>query len=144
MSQTIVDILDDKGRKVFSTGGDATVFDALQTMADNNVGALLVMSVGQVIGIFSERDYARKVLQAGFSSPETPVRTFMSSEIFYAKPDQTVEEALAIMTEKRCRHLPVLDNHELIGLVSIGDLVKATIAAKEFIISQLEDYIQGG
>lgn len=144
MSQTIADILGDKGSEVFSIGGDSTVFQALQMMADNNVGALLVMSVGQVIGIISERDYARKVLLEGYSSSETPVREFMSREICYAKPDQTVEEALAIMTEKRCRHLPVLDNHELVGLVSIGDLVKATIAAKEFIINQLENYIQGG
>lgn len=143
MNTTIADVLSSKGREIFSIRPDTTVLNALEIMAEKNVGVLLVVSVGQLVGIISERDYARKVALKGLSSQETRVREIMSQQVWYTTPSQSVEEALAVMTEKRVRHLPVFEGGELIGLVSIGDLAKATIAAKDYIISQLENYIQG-
>lgn len=144
MVQTVRDILRVKGGQVFAIDADDTVFSALERMAKENVGALLVMCSGKPIGILSERDYARKVVLKGLSSPQLRVREIMTEAVCYTRPDQTVEECMALMTQKRCRHLPVLEHDQLTGVVSIGDLVKATIAEKEFIIGQLENYIKGG
>ena len=143
MTKSIRDILGKKGDKVFSIGAGDTVYQALQLMAKENVGALLVMDQGQVTGIITERDYARKVILEGRSSLKTDVRNIMTSKVLYATPDMSVEQALALMSDKRCRHLPVFDNGKLAGMVSIGDLVKAQVAEKNFMINQLEHYILG-
>lgn len=144
MVKTVRDVLRGKGNDIFSVEAEATVFSALEMMAQKNIGALLVMESGKLVGILSERDYARKVILQGLSSPITKVRAIMTEAVCYARPEQTVEECMAVVTEKRCRHLPVFDGDNLVGLVSIGDLVKASIAEKEFIIGQLENYIKGG
>ncbi len=136
-------VLDAKGSEVFSIGPGASVFDALEEMAKRDVGALIVMEDGQVVGIFSERDYARKIILAGKSSRETPVRDIMTDRVIYARPDLTLEQCLALMTDKRIRHLPVLRGDDLIGVVSIGDLVKGIIEDQRFLISQLESYVSG-
>lgn len=136
-------VLDTKGSEVFSIGPGASVFDALEEMAKRDVGALIVMEDGQVVGIFSERDYARKIILAGKSSRETPVRDIMTDRVIYARPDLTLEQCLALMTDKRIRHLPVMRGDDLIGVVSIGDLVKGIIDDQRFLISQLENYVSG-
>lgn len=141
---TIDPILAAKGHDVFTISADSTVFDALQLMAERDVGALVVCDGESIAGIFSERDYARKVILQGLSSPRTTVRQVMTDAVYYATPGQSVEECMALMTEKHVRHLPVLDGADrLAGVVSIGDLVRASIADKEFRISQLEKYIVG-
>ncbi len=144
MIKTVRDILRLKGGHVFTINADDSVFVALEMMANENVGALLVMQDGRLAGVISERDYARKVILKGLSSLQLAAREIMTEMVCYARPEQTVEECMAVVTEKRCRHLPVLDNDKLVGMVSIGDLVKASIAEKEFIIGQLENYIKGG
>ena len=121
----------------------ASVFDAVKLMADRNVGALLVMEGTKVAGIITERDYARKIVLMSRSSKETPVRAIMTSAVMYVRPDQTSEECMMLMTENRLRHLPVMDGSTLLGLVSIGDLVKDIISEQKFIIQQLENYITG-
>lgn len=141
---SIEQILAAKGNDVFTVHADSAVLDALQTMAERNVGALVVLDGELIVGMFSERDYARKVILQGLSSPRTKVRQVMTGAVVYATPDQTVEECMAVMTQKHIRHLPVLDSAgRLAGVVSIGDLVRASIADKEFLISQLEKYIAG-
>ena len=144
MIKTVRDVLRNKGNQVSTIEAETTVFGALEKMAAENIGALLVMEEGEVVGIISERDYARKVILRGLSSPMTKVRQVMTQGVCYVRPEQSVEECMALITEKRCRHLPVFEGTELVGLVSIGDLVKASIAEKEFIIGQLENYIKGG
>jgi CBS domain-containing protein len=144
MVKNIRDILRDKGSQVHTISGEANIYEALEKMAAHNIGALLVMTGDRIAGIISERDYARKVILQGRSSLQTPVEKIMTREVCCALPSQTVEECLAIITEKRCRHLPVMDGDQLIGMVSIGDLVKASIAEKEFMINQLENYIRTG
>ena len=144
MTKTIRDILGNKGNDVYTIGSDANVYEALERMAEKNIGALVVMKDGKIVGILSERDYARKVILHGRSSLQTPVDKIMTKEVCYALLSQTVEECLAIITEKRCRHLPVFDGTNMIGMVSIGDLVKASIEEKEFLINQLENYIKAG
>lgn len=134
-------LLQKKGRQVWSVPPDATVFDALRLMADKGIGAVLVMDGERVVGILSERDYARKVALEGRTSRETPVREIMTPRVVYARADQTVEEAMAIMTEKRVRHLPVFQGDRLVGIVSIGDLVKEIISDQQFMIDQLINYI---
>ncbi|WP_043097262.1 CBS domain-containing protein [Kallotenue papyrolyticum] len=134
-------LLQKKGRQVWSVTPDATVFDALRLMADKGIGAVLVMDGERVVGILSERDYARKVALEGRASRETPVREIMTPRVVYARADQTVEEAMAIMTEKRVRHLPVFQGDQLVGIVSIGDLVKEIISDQQFMIDQLINYI---
>lgn len=141
--KTVKQLLKDKGREVWTIGPDQTVLEALRLMAEKNVGALVVVSADKVLGLVSERDYARKVVLRGFASKDTPVRNIMSKVVHSVHPDQTVEECMALMTEKRCRHLPVLENGRLSGLISIGDAVKAVISEKEFMIGQLENYIKG-
>jgi len=112
-------------------------------MSDANIGALIVMDGARLAGIVSERDYARKIILMGRSSPDTPVSAIMSSKVLCATPDQTIEDCMAMMTAKAVRHLPVLDNKQVIGIVSIGDLVKAIIGEQQFVIEQLENYIHG-
>jgi CBS domain-containing protein len=141
---SVAHILQAKEHKtVYTIGPDARVLDALKMMAEKRVGALLVMEGGQIVGIVSERDYARKVVLLGRTSSDTPVRDIMSAPVMYVRPDQTNEECMALMTENRLRHLPIIDNGKLIGLISIGDLVKDIISEQKFIIEQLEHYIRG-
>ncbi len=136
-------ILQVKGRQTWSIRPDASVYDALTLMADKGVGALLVLDGGKLVGIISERDYARKVILKGKSSLETPVRDIMTPKVICVRPEQTIEECMALMTDKHVRHLPVVVGDEVVGVISIGDLVKAVIAEKDFMIKQLEDYITG-
>jgi CBS domain-containing protein len=140
--QTVKDILRAKGYDVWSITPDATVFDALTTMAHKDVGALTVMEGEQLVGILSERDYARKVILQGKTSRTTLVREIMSSPVICVRPQQTVEECMALLTGRRIRHLPVLEDDRIIGIISIGDLVKSIITEQQFIIEQLEGYIQ--
>ncbi len=141
--KTIKEVLRDKGRSVWTIDADASVFDALKLMADKEIGALMVTENGQLAGVMSERDYARKVVLHGRSSRETPVREIMTRKVLYVKPEQTVEECMALMTEKHVRHMPVLDGDQMIGVVSIGDIVKSVISEQQFLISHLENYIRG-
>lgn len=130
-------------RTIHAIRPDDTVYDAIRKMAEHEIGALLVMTDQTVVGIVTERDYARKIALAGRSSKETPVSAVMTSKVLCVGPTQTTEECMAIMTENRVRHLPVMDGSTLIGLVSIGDLVKDIISEQQFIIDQLERYIAG-
>ena len=139
--KAVRDILEIKGREVWSIGPRESVFDALKLMAEKGIGALVVLEAGKVVGIISERDYARKVILHGRSSPTTLVSEIMTARVVYAQPQQNIDECMAIMTEKRIRHLPVMENGVLIGVISIGDLVKSIIAEQRFIIEQLERYI---
>lgn len=141
--KTLKRVLADKGNAVYSIGPDAMVFDALTEMADREVGALIVLEDARVIGIFSERDYARKIILKGKSSRETTVREIMTDRVVYANPEMTLDECLAVMTDKRIRHLPIMREDELLGVVSIGDLVKGIIDEQRFRISQLESYVSG-
>jgi CBS domain-containing protein len=140
----VAEMLKAKGRDVWTVSSDSTVYDALQEMADKNVGALLVVEVDKLVGVFSERDYARKVILHGKASKDTLVKEIMSTEVFWVRPDQTIAACMELMTNKRIRHLPVLDEGRLVGVISIGDVVKAIISEKEFAIQQLEQYITGG
>jgi len=142
--KTVADILETKGREVWAIDPETIVFDALKTMADKNVGALVVLDGAKVAGILSERDYARKVILHGRSSRELKTREIMSVHVYFVSPEQNVEDCMALFTNKRVRHLPVLQNDELIGLISIGDVVKAVIAEQESTIKHLENYITGG
>jgi CBS domain-containing protein len=139
--KTVRDILEIKGRNVWSVKSGSTVFDALRLMAEKEVGALVVMDGARVGGIISERDYARKVILHGRASLTTLVEEIMTSHVAYTHLNQSIEECMAIMTDKRIRHLPVLEDGKLIGIISIGDLVKAIIADQKFMIEQLERYI---
>ena len=142
--QTAAQVLKSKpDQTVHTIQPAASVYEAVKLMAEKNVGALLVVEHGKVVGIVSERDYARKVVLLARSSKDTPLRDIMSSPVMYVHPEQTVDQCMALMTENRLRHLPVMDDGRLIGLVSIGDLVKATISEQRFIIEQLEHYISG-
>jgi len=134
-------ILDNKGRDVWFVNPDESVFDVISMMAEKGVGALLVMEKENLLGIVSERDYARKVIVKGRSSKGTPVRDIMSSDVVTANPDNTVEDCMGLMTEKHIRHLPVMNDGEVDGVLSIGDLVKTIIADQQFQIEQLENYI---
>lgn len=142
--KSVAEILRSKpNQTVHSIVPGASVYEALRLMADKNIGAVLVMEGGKIAGIFSERDYARKVVLMDRSSKQTAVRDVMTSSVMYARPDQTNEECMALMTDNRLRHLPVIDNGRLLGLVSIGDLVKDIISEQQFTIEQLQHYIQG-
>ena len=140
---TVKQLLESKGSDVLSVDPDATVFEAIKTMADENVGALLVIDGGKPVGIFTERLYSRRVILKGRSSPMTEVKDVMDTPVISVGPAHTVDECMAIMTEHDVRHLPVLENDSLIGIVSIGDLVKSVIADQKFTIEQLETYIRG-
>lgn len=141
--KTLKRVLADKGNQVYSIGPDATVFEALTEMAKREVGALIVLEGEAVVGIFSERDYARKIILHGKSSRETTVREIMTDRVVYANPEMTLDECLAVMTDKRIRHLPIMRENELLGVVSIGDLVKGIIDEQRFVINQLESYVSG-
>lgn len=134
-------ILDDKGYDVHSVGPDASVFDAIKLMSEKEVGALLVLEAEKLVGIISERDYTRKVILKGRSSRETPVKAIMSSPVICTGADKSIEGCMALMTAKNIRHLPVLENEQLIGVVSLGDLVKAIISEQKSHIEGLESYI---
>ncbi|MDR6857248.1 CBS domain-containing protein [Variovorax guangxiensis] len=143
--KTVAEILKEKGdQAVHSIGPDASVYEAVALMAQKNIGALLVMEGERIVGMLSERDYARKVVLLARSSKETRLREIMTSSVIYVHPAQTSEECMAVMTENRVRHLPVLDDDDrLVGLISIGDLVKGIISEQKFIIEQLQHYITG-
>jgi CBS domain-containing protein len=142
--KTVAHILQEKSNQsVHTIAPQQTVFDALKLMAEMRIGALVVAENERIVGIFSERDYARKVALLGRTPQETSVREVMSSPVMYVRPTQTNEECMVLMTENRLRHLPVVDDEKLIGLVSIGDLVKDIISEQQFIIEQLEHYIRG-
>lgn len=139
--KTVKDILEQKGHQVWSIAPDATVYEALKVMGEKEVGALTVVDGGSLVGIISERDYARKVVLRGKTSRETRVREIMTAAVVTTSPDQTVEECMATMTERRIRHLPVIERGRMMGMISIGDLVKSIIAEQQFMIEQLETYI---
>lgn len=142
--KTLRQLLTGKAQALVAVSPRDTVFHALKVMADNHIGAVLVMDGERLVGIFSERDYARKVILAGKSSKETEVAEIMTDKVVFATPENSVQECMALMTEGRFRHLPVLDaNEQVIGVVSIGDLVKETICEQQFIIDQLKHYIAG-
>ena len=136
-------ILKHKGSAIWSIDPDATVYDAIQMMADKNVGALLVMNGPELLGIVSERDYTRKVALRGKSSRETAVREIVSTPVTVARPSHSIEECMRLMTTDRVRHLPVVEENRVVGIVSIGDLVNWTISAQDLAINQLEKYISG-
>lgn len=141
--KTVRDILEVKGHNVWRIPFEATVLDALKLMAEKEIGALVVLDGPNPIGIISERDYARKVILHGRTSPTTLVKEIMTSHVVYTHPDQPIEECMAIITDKRIRHLPVMEENKLVGIISIGDLVKMIIAEQKFTIEQLERYITG-
>lgn len=143
MTETIRNILQAKGSEVWWLPPEATVYDAIALMAEKRIGSVLICREGRPVGIVTERDYARKVILMGRSSKETRVEEIMSSPLITVRPDHTVDECMRIMTEKRVRHLPVLEGERVVGMISIGDLVKAIISAQAQTIRQLSDYISG-
>jgi len=136
-------LLHHKGATVWQIAPEATVFDAIKLMADKNIGALPVMSHGRLAGIFTERDYTRKIALAGKTSKQTLVKEIISTDVVTVDPQESVEECMRLMTEHRIRHLPVLQNDEVVGIISIGDLVNYTISAQDAMIAQMESYIGG-
>ena len=142
--KTVRDLLAGKGDAVYSVVPSATVYEALGLMAERGIGAVLVLDEGRLVGILSERDYARQVILKGKASKDTPVRDIMTTSVLYVTPERTVEECMAIMTNRRCRHLPVVVGGRVTGVLSIGDVVKALISEKQFEIEQLTSYILNG
>jgi CBS domain-containing protein len=140
---TIRDVLQEKGNQTWTVVPDTMVFDALKLMAEKNIGALIVLDGEKIVGIFSERDYARKIILHGKSSRETTVKEIMTTNVVGVRPAQSMEDCMVLMTDKRIRHLPVVEGEKLIGMISIGDVVKAIISDKDFLIQQLEHYITG-
>ena len=138
---SMTQVLAGKGSQVWSISPEATVFDGLKLMAEKNIGALLIVEGSRPVGIMSERDYARKIILEGRSSRETRIRSIMTTRLIAVRPADTVEQGMALMTRERIRHLPVMDGTKVVGIVSIGDLVKATIDQQQFTIEQLERYI---
>ena len=141
--KTVEQILNLKGHEVWSVHPQDTVLDSLKLMSEKGVGAILVMDGDKLVGIVTERDYARKVILEGKSSMNTTVSEIMSGKVLCVAPDRTVDECMALMTDKRARHLPVVDQKRVIGVVSIGDLVKATISEQQILIDQVQNYIAG-
>ena len=141
---TVKELLREKGSQVWTITPQATVYEALELMATKNIGSLVVLEEGNVAGMFTERDYARKVVLQGRSSKTTTVGELETQDVLYVGPDDSIENCMALMTDKRLRHLPVMENEKLVGLVSIGDVVKAVISDREFTIRELERYITGG
>ena len=142
--QTVKELLREKGSEVWTIAPRVTVYEALELMAGKNIGALVAVEDGNVVGMFTERDYARKVILKGRSSKTTTVRELMVTDVLYVGPGDTIENCMALMTEKRLRHLPVMDEGQLVGLISIGDIVRVIISDREFMIRELEHYITGG
>lgn len=140
---TVRQLLMEKGPTVWTVDPDASVFGALQLMADKNVGALPVVKDGELVGIFSERDYARKVILQGQASRDTPVRAIMTPDVVTVEPEHDLSDCMRIMTDKRIRHLPVMEDGRQVGVLSIGDVMKAVLKEQEFLIGQLSDYIGG-
>ena len=140
---TVKHVLDHKGHDVYFIHPDASVFDAIKMMAENNIGSLVVLEDGKLVGLIAERHYAREIVLRGRTSRGTLVRDIMSKEVICASPDQPVEECMAVMTAKGVRHLPVLEHGRLVGIVSIGDMVKSVISDQKFMIEQLEHFING-
>ncbi|WP_025870121.1 CBS domain-containing protein [Methylobacillus glycogenes] len=140
--KTVSQILETKGSTIYSVAPESLVYDALLIMAEHHIGALVVMHRDKMVGIFSERDYAREVVIKGKTSKTTTVGDVMSVQLITVTPDDSIDHCMNLMSGKRIRHLPVLDGEKLVGLLSIGDLVKETIAYQEFLIKQLESYIQ--
>lgn len=142
--KTLKQLIESKNKKLAAVAPDQSVLRALEIMAENDVGALLVLDGKRLAGVFSERDYARKVILQGKASKSTKVSEIMTGKVVYVTLNRTIEECMAIMTEKHFRHLPVLDDdHHVVGIVSIGDMIKETISQQKFIIDQLENYITG-
>jgi len=141
---TVAQVLQEKGQQVWSVSPDARVYDALKIMAERNIGALLVCEGDKLKGIFSERDYARKVILHGKSSREIAVKEIMSSDVITVRPQQSVEDCMALMTDKRIRHLPVVDGDRLVGVISIGDALREISSERELRIEQLQSYITSG
>jgi CBS domain-containing protein len=141
--KTVKDLLQAKGYDIWSIAPDTSVYDALKLMANKNIGAVLVIDASNLVGILSERDYARKIILKEKTSKDTLVREIMTEKVLYVRADRTIEECMALMTNKRVRHLPVLEGDRLIGIISIGDVVKAIISEQEFMIEQLQNYITG-
>ena len=140
---TVQQLLDQKGGNTWSIHPDSTVFDAIAKMAEKDIGSLVVTQDDEVVGIITERDYARNVVLKGKTSPATPVRDIMETHVVVAQPEQSVDQCMALMGAKRVRYLPVFEAKKLIGIVSIGDLVKSTISHQKFLIDQLEHYVGG-
>lgn len=140
---TVKQLLDQKQHRVWSIHPDGSVFDAIEQMASKDIGSLVVMENDRPVGIFTERHYARQVVLKGKSSAKTRVGDVMETRVLYARPEQTVDECMAVMTERHIRHLPVMDDDRLVGIVSIGDLVKSVISDQQFTIEQLEHFIRG-
>ncbi len=140
---TVRHLLEQKGRNVWTIGPDATVFDALARMAEKDVGSLVVMDGERLVGIVTERHYSRNVILKGKKSPTTLVGEIMERDVIHVRPEQSVELCMALMTEKRVRHLPVLEGRKVVGIVSIGDLLKSIISKQKFVIDELEHYIHG-
>lgn len=138
---TVRQLLNEKGRGVFTVGHGETVFDAIRKMAEENIGSLVVCEDQKPVGIITERHYARNVFLKGRASPSTLVRDIMETQVLYVRPDQTVDECMAVMSDKRVRHLPVIDQGKLVGIISIGDLVKNIIDDQKFTIEQLTHFI---
>ncbi len=141
--KTARDLLREKGSQIYSTAPDATVYDALQLMAEKNIGALIVFDGDRLLGLISERDYARKIVLKNKFSRETAVGDIMTRDVVTVTPDKNLEECMELITQHRVRHLPVVENEQVLGLISIGDIVKGIIVHKEFVIEQLEYYIKG-
>jgi len=141
--KTVNEVLKNKGREIWTISPLATVFQALELMAQKDVGALPVVQNGKLVGIFSERDYARKVILKGKASKDTTVSELMTQTVFYVSPENTLDECMALMTSKQIRHLPVLDHDRLTGLITLGDVVKRIISEQEFTIQELEKYVKG-
>ena len=142
-SVPVSSLLHQKGAAVWHIAPEATVFDAIQLMADKNIGALPVLSQGRLVGIFTERDYTRKIALAGKTSKQTLVKEILSPKVVSVPPDESVEECMRLMTEHRIRHLPVMQHDEIVGIISIGDLVNWIISTQDAMISQMESYISG-
>lgn len=144
MMMTVKNILERKGYEIFSVKPDQTVYDALKVLSEKDIGAVLVMENDKLAGIFTERDYARKIILKGFFSKESNVREIMTKDLFVVSPDTDIFECMQLMTDKHIRHLPVIENNKVIGIVSIGDIVNAVINSQSTIIKDLESYIAGG
>jgi CBS domain-containing protein len=143
MIATVKDVLDEKGHSVWTISPEAKVIAALELLAKKNVGALVVTHSNKLVGIFSERDYARKLILKGRTSLETPVKDIMTRGVYYVSPDTSTQECMAMMTKNRIRHLPVIHNEKLIGIISIGDIIRSVVSEQKITIDHLENYIMG-